>query len=188
MQIRETPLPGVRLIDSDVFPDERGLFVRAWAASEFEALGLETRIAQASLATNVRRGTIRGLHYQAAPFEEVKVIRAVQGMVWDVALDLRPDSPTFRQWFGVELGADNHRLLYIPRGVAHGYQTLTDDAAVFYFVSAPYSAPHQRGVRWDDPAFGIAWPLGAPTVLSERDAAFADFERTSPGEGRDGQS
>ncbi len=180
MRIHETPIPGVRLIDSDVFSDERGLFVRAWAASEFEVMGLETRITQASLATNHRRGTIRGLHYQAAPFEEVKVIRAVRGAVWDVALDLRPDSPTFRQWFGVELGADNHRLLYIPRGVAHGYQTLTDDAAVFYFVSAPYSPEHQRGVRWDDPAFAISWPLGAPAVLSDRDAAFPDFEPDGP--------
>lgn len=179
MRIQETPIPGVRLIESDTFPDERGLFVRAWVASEFEAAGLETQIAQASLATNRRRGTIRGLHYQAAPFEEVKVIRAVQGLVWDVALDLRPDSPAFGRWFGVELGADNHRLLYVPRGVAHGYQTLTDDATVLYFVSAPYAPAHQRGVRWNDPAFGIAWPLGTPTALSARDAAFPDF--TAPG-------
>jgi dTDP-4-dehydrorhamnose 3,5-epimerase len=184
MRIHETPIPGVRLIDADVFPDERGLFVRAWVASELEGVGLDTRIAQASLATNVRRGTIRGLHYQTPPFEEVKVIRAVQGRVWDVALDLRPGSPAFGRWYGVELGADNHRLLYIPPGVAHGYQTLTDEAAVFYFVSAPYSPAHQRGVRWNDPRFGIAWPLGAPAALSARDAAFPDFEAP---DGRHGQ-
>jgi dTDP-4-dehydrorhamnose 3,5-epimerase len=180
MRIHETSIPGVRLIDSDVFADERGLFVRAWVASEFEALGLDTRITQASLATNRQRGTIRGLHYQTSPFEEVKLIRAVQGSVWDVALDLRPDSPAFGRWFGVELDAGNHRLLYIPHGVAHGYQTLTDDAAVFYFVSAPYSPEHQRGVRWDDPAFAIDWPLGPPAVLSDRDASFPDFDAGDP--------
>jgi len=184
MQINETSIPGVRLVESDVFPDDRGLFVRAWVASEFEARGLETGIAQASLATNHRRGTVRGLHYQISPFEEVKVIRVVKGRVWDVALDLRQDSPTFRRWFGVELGEDNQKVLYIPKGVAHGYQTLTDDSAVFYFVSAPYSPGHQRGVRWDDPAFGIEWPLGAPTVLSPRDAAFPDFDADSPGSDR----
>jgi len=175
MRINETEIPGVRLVDSDVFPDDRGLFVRAWVAAEFETRGLETSIAQASLATNRRRGTVRGLHYQVPPFEEVKIIRVVKGRVWDVALDLRPDSPTFRRWLGVELGEDNHRVLYIPKGVAHGYQTLTDDATVFYFVSAPYSPEHQRGVRWNDPAFGIEWPLGTPTELSPRDAAFPDF-------------
>ena len=180
MQIHDTTIPGVRLIDADVFPDERGAFVRTWAAAEFEAHGLDTQVTQASLATNRRRGTIRGLHYQTAPFEEVKVIRAVRGVVWDVALDLRADSPTFGQWFGIELGEDNHRLLYIPRGVAHGYQTLTDHADVFYFVSAPYSPAHQRGVRWDDPAFGIAWPLGPPAALSARDAAFPDFTAPRP--------
>ncbi len=185
MHIHETTIPGVRLIDSDVFPDERGLFVRAWVADEFEAMGLETRIVQASLATNTRRGTIRGLHYQAPPFEETKVIRAVRGRVWDVALDLRPDSPTFGRWYGVELGFDNHRLLYIPHGVAHGYQTLTDDAAVFYFVSEPYSPEHQRGVRWNDPAFGIEWPLGSPTSISERDAAFPDFGGAQRRDGSD---
>jgi dTDP-4-dehydrorhamnose 3,5-epimerase len=180
MRFHDTPIPGVRLVDSDVFPDDRGLFVRAWVGGEFEAAGLETAVTQASLATNTRRGTIRGLHYQVAPFEEVKVIRAVRGSVWDVAVDLRRDSPAFGRWFGVELGQDNHRLLYIPHGVAHGYQTLTDDAVVFYFVSAPYSPAHQRGVRWNDPRFAIDWPLGPPTSVSDRDAVFPDFDPHAP--------
>jgi len=181
MKFHETRIPGVHVIDSDIFPDERGAFVRAWVASEFDTRGLEAGIAQASLATNPRRGTIRGLHYQAPPFEEVKLIRAIRGAVFDVALDLRPASPTFRQWFGLELSAGNYRTLYIPKGVAHGYQTLTDDAEIFYFVSAPYSPPHQRGVRWNDPAFGIGWPLGQPTAISPRDAAFPDFAAAEGG-------
>ncbi|HUF48526.1 MAG TPA: dTDP-4-dehydrorhamnose 3,5-epimerase [Vicinamibacterales bacterium] len=180
MQFHDTTIPGVRLVEADVFPDERGLFVRAWVADEFATAGLETGVTQASLATNTRRGTVRGLHYQVAPFEEVKVIRAVKGVVWDVALDLRRGSPTWGRWFGVELGQDNHRMLYIPPGVAHGYQPLTDDAVVFYFVSAPYSPNHQRGVRWNDPQFAIAWPLGTPTCLSERDAAFSDVAAAPP--------
>ena len=175
MTFIETRLPGVLLIDCDVFRDDRGAFVRAWMPEEFAARGLETRLAQASLATNITRGTLRGMHYQTAPFEEVKLIRAARGAVYDVAVDLRPDSPTFREWIGVELTSENHRMLYVPHGCAHGYQTLTDDAAVFYFVSAPYSPAHQAGVRWDDPAFGIQWPLGRPTVINDRDARFPDF-------------
>lgn len=171
----ETTLPGVFVVECDVFTDERGAFVRAWMPDEFQRRGLDTRIAQCSIAVNKKRGTIRGLHYQAAPLEEVKNVRAIRGTVFDVAVDLRPDSPTFRQWVGVELSADNRRMLYIPQGLAHGYQTLTDDAELFYLVSTPYSAAHQRGVRWNDPAFGIAWPLGAPTVINDRDREYPDF-------------
>jgi dTDP-4-dehydrorhamnose 3,5-epimerase len=160
-----------------VFEDERGLFARAWMPDEFAAHGLETRIAQASLALTRRKGTIRGMHFQAAPFEEAKVVRAVRGGIFDVAVDLRPDSPTFKQWTGHELTSENRQVMYVPPGCAHGYQTLTDDAEVLYFVSAPYSPPHQRGVRWNDPAFGIGWPLGAPSSIHERDAGYADFLR-----------
>lgn len=172
MTFTDTPIDGVWIIDSDVFSDERGDFVRAWMPEEFRARGLETGIAQCSIASNRARGTIRGLHYQVAPHEEVKVIRAIAGRVWDVAVDLRPDSPTYRRWVGVELTAAGRRMLYLPRGIAHGYQTLTDDAEVLYFVSAPYSPAHQRGLRWDDPAIGIDWPLGSPTRVSPRDAGF----------------
>jgi dTDP-4-dehydrorhamnose 3,5-epimerase len=166
---------GVWLVDADVFPDDRGAFARAWMPDEFRARGLDTAIAQCSLTSNHRRGTLRGLHYQAAPFDEVKLIRAVRGAIFDVAVDLRPESPTYRRWTGVELSAANRRALYIPRGVAHGYQTLTDDAEILYFVSAPYAPDHQRGVRWNDPAFGIAWPLGTPTVIHPRDAGYPDY-------------
>ena len=175
MTFHDTPLPGVHFVDADVFPDERGAFIRAWLPEDFAAKGLETRLAQGSFAVNRRRGTIRGMHYQTAPFEEVKLIRVVRGAIFDVALDLRRDSPTFLQWVGVELAADRPRMLYVPRGCAHGYQTLTDDAEVFYLVSTAYSPAHQTGVRWNDPAFGIEWPLGPPTVINERDATYPDF-------------
>jgi dTDP-4-dehydrorhamnose 3,5-epimerase len=174
-----TTLAGVFVVDCDVFPDERGAFTRAWQPDAFAALGLETHIAQASLSSNHRRGTIRGLHYQSAPFEEVKVIRAVRGGIHDITVDLRPDSPTYLQWIGVDLTADNRRMVYVPKGCAHGYQTLTDDAEVFYFVSAPYSPDHQKGIRWNDPAIGVQWPLGAPTSISERDRGFPDYRTDS---------
>ncbi|MEZ5319952.1 MAG: dTDP-4-dehydrorhamnose 3,5-epimerase [Vicinamibacterales bacterium] len=177
MQFAETPIPGVWIVDGPAFADERGSLFPAWVQSDFAARGLETGIAQVTMATNHQRSTLRGLHYQASPMEEVKVIRAVRGAVYDVVVDLRPDSPTFCRWTGVELSADNRRMLYVPRGFAHGYQTLTDDTEIVYLVSTPYSPGHQRGVRWDDPAFGIAWPLGAPAVIHPRDAAYPDFRR-----------
>jgi dTDP-4-dehydrorhamnose 3,5-epimerase len=174
MQFTKTAIAGVHFIDPDVFEDERGTFVIAWIREEFASSGLETGIAQASMALTRDRGSIRGLHYQAPPFEEAKAVRVVQGAVFDVVVDLRPDSPTYLQWVGCELSAANRRLMYVPPGCAHGYQTLQDDTEVFYFVSAPYSPPHQRGVRWNDPAFAIAWPLGPPTRIHERDASYPD--------------
>lgn len=174
MVFEELSVSGVFLVDADVFADERGAFVRAWLPSDFEARGLETRIAQCSLALNHTKGTIRGMHYQLAPFEEAKFVRAVHGAIFDVAVDLRPGSPTFRKWAAADLSAANRRAMYLPPGVAHGYQTLTDGAEVMYFVSAAYSPSHARGVRWDDPAFGIEWPL-APTMIHERDAGYPNF-------------
>jgi dTDP-4-dehydrorhamnose 3,5-epimerase len=176
MQVHETKLRGVFVIECDVFADERGAVMPAWIASELAARGLDTSIAQCNLVQNHRRGTLRGMHYQRPPLAEVKLVRAIRGAIFDVAVDLRPDSPTFRQWHGIELRADDRRMFYLPHGMAHGYQTLTDDAAVMYFVSAPYSAAHQMGVRWDDPAFAIDWPLGAPQVIHPRDAAYPDFQ------------
>ena len=175
MKFTSTELPGVQIIDSDTFPDERGSFTRVWHPGEFESHGLEAKIAQCTMAFNHRCGTIRGMHYQSEPQSEVKLVRVTRGLIYDVIVDLRPASPTFKNWFGVELSADNRRSVYIPKGLAHGYQTLTDDAEVLYFVSNDYSPAHQRGVRFDDPAFGIRWPLGAPTVINERDATYADF-------------
>ena len=178
MTFTETKLPGVWIVDCDVFHDERGSFVPFWLPSALKARGLETEIAQCSLASNHRRGTIRGLHYQAAPHEEVKLVSAVRGALFDVIVDLRPGSPTYRQWTGVELRADQRRLVYLPRGTAHGYQTLEDDVEVFYFVSAPYTPELQRGIRWDDPTIAIEWPLGPPTVLSARDRDLPTLDST----------
>lgn len=176
MKFISTDLPGVMIIDSDVFPDERGLFTRVWHGGEFAAKGLDANFAQCTMAFNHRRGTIRGMHFQAEPHSEIKLVRATRGLIYDVIIDLRPASPTFKNWCGVELSADNRRSVYIPKGLAHGYQTLTDEAEVLYFVSNDYAPGHQRGVRFDDPAFGIRWPLGAPTVINERDASYPSFE------------
>jgi dTDP-4-dehydrorhamnose 3,5-epimerase len=174
MTFTETKLQGVYIVDCDVFHDDRGLFERAWVREEFEARRLDTRIAQCNIVVNARRGTIRGLHFQVPPFGEAKTVRALRGAVFDVAVDLRHESPTAGQWVGVDLSAANRRLLYVPAGLAHGYQTLTDDTELVYFVSATYSPEHQRGVRWDDPAFGISWP-DPPTTINERDRTFPDF-------------
>lgn len=171
MTFTEQQIAGLFVVESDVFQDDRGNFICAWLAREFRHHGLCTDIAQCSFGTNRKRGTIRGLHMQVAPYAECKTVRVTRGAVFDVAVDLRPESPTFRQWVGVELSEDNRRLLYIPPGCAHGYQTLCDDTDVMYFVSADYSPDYQRGYRYDDPAFGIAWPLGGPSVISARDAA-----------------
>jgi dTDP-4-dehydrorhamnose 3,5-epimerase len=181
MIFEEQALPGVYLVDCDVFEDERGAFARAWMPEEFAARGLETRFAQGSIASTRQRGTLRGLHWQLAPVQQIKTVRVTRGAVFDVVVDLRGDSPTFGQWVGTELSADNRRLLYVPAGLAHGYQTLRDDTDVFYFASAPYSPAHEAGVRWNDPAFAVEWPLGAPAVISPRDAGYPDFrpaERT----------
>jgi len=176
MKFTDTPVAGLFVIEGEVFADARGSFEAAWQRDVLARRGLETTVAQGSIAVNHRRGTIRGLHYQAAPVEEVKIVRVIRGAAFDVALDLRQDSPTYRRWFGVELSADNGRMVYLPRGVAHGYQTLADDTVVFYLVSTAYSPDHQRGVRWNDPAFGIAWPIGRPAAISERDATFPDYQ------------
>lgn len=178
MRFHPTEIADVIVVEPDVFEDERGAFVVAWQPEAFAAHGLETGIAQGSLALTRRRGSIRGLHYQAPPFDEAKVVRVVRGAIFDVAVDLRPESPTYLRWVGRELSAANRLIMYIPRGCAHGYQTLVDDTEVFYFVSAPYSPAHQRGARWNDPSFRIAWPLGPPTVINERDASYPDFDRS----------
>ena len=179
MTVTETAIPGVFVFESEKFHDDRGSFTPAWVASELEAHALDRHIEQCNLAFNHARGTIRGLHFQAAPFEEVKTVRVLRGAIFDVAVDIRPASPTFRRWVGVELTAEAGRMLYVPAGFAHGYQTLADETEILYFVSAPYSQPHQRGARWNDPAFGITWPLGAPTKMHDRDRTFPDFTPTS---------
>jgi dTDP-4-dehydrorhamnose 3,5-epimerase len=168
----------VWIVTPDVFDDDRGQFVVSWKPSEFAERGLETAIAQASTAVTNTRGSIRGMHYQAAPFEEAKVVRVTRGAIFDVAVDLRPDSPTYLRWVGAELSDTNRKIMYRAEGLrARIPDAHLTDTAVFYFVSAPYSPPHQRGVRWDDPAFGITWPLGAPTRINERDATYPYVDR-----------
>ncbi|HSN87864.1 MAG TPA: dTDP-4-dehydrorhamnose 3,5-epimerase [Thermoanaerobaculia bacterium] len=168
MIFRETPLPGAWVLTSERFEDERGFFARTYCRRDFEARGLDPDIAQCSVSYNHRRGTLRGLHFQTAPHEEVKLVRVTRGAVWDVIVDLRPDSSTFRQCFGVVLSADEGNQLYIPKGMAHGFQTLEDATEVFYQISAFYAPEAARGYRWDDPAFAIPWPEPV-TVMSEKD-------------------
>ena len=175
MNFEDLPIEGAVVIAPEAVDDERGAFARVFDAEEFRARGLDTRVAQCSISTNRRRGTLRGLHYQAAPHGECKLIRCEQGSIFDVLVDLRPDSATYRHWAGVELAAADHRLVYAPEGVAHGFVTLADDSAVYYQISVPYEPSSARGVRWDDPRFGIEWPEPV-RVISDRDAGFPDFE------------
>jgi dTDP-4-dehydrorhamnose 3,5-epimerase len=175
MFFKVTDLAGVYVIEPERHQDSRGHFVRTFCQDEFAAQGLETSIAQCSLSFNRRKGTLRGLHYQATPYQEVKLVRCERGAIYDVILDLRPDSPTFKRHLAVELNEENGRAVYIPGGFAHGFQTLADDTQVFYQMSKPYSSRHARGARWNDPAFGIDWPEDVRTIL-ERDANYPDFE------------
>ena len=174
MKFSPTALAGACIIDIEPVPDERGFFARNWCREEFARHGLNPDLAQCSISFNKKRGTLRGMHYQAKPHEETKVVRCTRGAIYDVIVDLRPASPTFRKWIAVELSADNRRMLYIPVGLAHGFQSLTDDTEVFYQISAPYHPESARGVRWDDPAFGIEWPV-AERVISDKDRQYPDF-------------
>jgi dTDP-4-dehydrorhamnose 3,5-epimerase len=173
VRFTETKVAGAFLIEPEPVADERGFFARSWDREEFQARGLNPRLAQCSISFSRRKGTLRGLHYQVAPHQEAKLVRCTRGAIWDVALDLRPGSATYRAWFGVELSAANRAMLYIPEGCAHGQLTLTDDTEVFYQISAPYAPAAARGVRYDDPAIGIKWP-GEVTVISDRDASYPD--------------
>ena len=175
MRIESTPIVGVHVVEVDLVEDVRGAFARTFCREEFERHGLDPCVAQCSVSWNRLAGTLRGMHYQAPPHAECKLVRATRGAIFDVALDLRPESPTWLRWFGVELSHANRRALYIPEGCAHGFQTLVDDSEVFYQISVPYVAESGRGVRWDDPAFAIAWPTAASRVIAERDRAYPDF-------------
>jgi dTDP-4-dehydrorhamnose 3,5-epimerase len=175
MIFSETPLRGAFVIDLEPVRDERGFFARVWCQREFEAQGLDARLVQRSVSFNQREGTLRGLHYQAAPFEEVKIVRCIRGAIFDVIVDLRPDSPTLAQHFHVVLSASNRRMVYVPRGFAHGFQTLEDEAEVEYQMSEFYRPERARGVRWNDPAFGISWPPVRDRIMSDRDQTYPDF-------------
>jgi dTDP-4-dehydrorhamnose 3,5-epimerase len=170
-----TLLTGAWVIRVEPVADDRGLFARTFDAEEWAERGLEPLVVQCSTSYNARAGTLRGLHYQEEPFGEAKLVRCTQGAIYDVVLDLRRDSPTFRGWFSAELTAENRTMLYVPVGLAHGFQTLVDASEVYYQISRRYSPQHARGVRWDDPAFGIDWPEAAERTISERDRSYPDF-------------
>jgi dTDP-4-dehydrorhamnose 3,5-epimerase len=171
MIFTELPLPGAFAVDLQELRDERGFFARSYCAAEFAAQGLGPELRQCSVSYNARRGTLRGLHYQDAPHEEHKLVRCTAGAIYDVIVDIRQSSPTYRRWFGAELTMANRRSLFIPPGFAHGFVSLTDGAEVYYMISAAHAPEFSRGLRWNDPAFAIEWPL-APTVISARDAAY----------------
>lgn len=174
MNFVATPLPGVFVVEPEPISDERGFFARTFCSKEFTAQGLDPNLVQCNISFNKQKGTLRGMHYQVMPHGEAKLVRVTQGSVYDVALDMRPDSPTYCRWFALELSAQNHRALYVPVGCAHGFQSLEDASEVFYQMSACYQPEAARGVRWDDPAFAIAWPLPDP-IMSENDRGFSKF-------------
>ena len=168
----ETAIAGAFVIDVERSEDERGFFARTFCEDEMRAHGLNARVVQCNVSWNRKRGTLRGMHYQAAPHEETKIVRCPRGAIWDVIADLRPDSKTYRHWIAIELNAGNARALYIPHGVAHGFITLTDDAEVHYLMGSAFVQEASRGIAWDDPALEIRWPM-EPVVISERDRGYA---------------
>ena len=168
MRYRETRIPGVHLVEPERLEDERGFFARTWCAEEFAGRGLNANIAQCGTSYNRQAGTLRGLHYQTAPHAEEKLVRCTRGAIFDVAVDLRPESPTLHEWLGVELSADNRRQLYVPAGCAHGFLTLADDTEVFYQLSASHHPESARGARWNDPLLNIRWPSEV-RVISQPD-------------------
>jgi dTDP-4-dehydrorhamnose 3,5-epimerase len=175
MRFQQTPLAGSYLINLDPKEDDRGFFVRTFCTEEFSKAGLESSFIQMNHSFSKQQGTLRGLHYQLAPKQEVKVVRCIQGALWDVILDLRPDSKTFGHWFGEILSAENKKMMYVPKGFAHGFLTLSPNTEILYLVSESYCKEKERGIRWDDPQFKIAWPQ-KPTLLSERDRVHPDYQ------------
>jgi dTDP-4-dehydrorhamnose 3,5-epimerase len=172
----ELNLKGAFIIDLERHEDERGFFARTFCVDEFQARGLNARLIQCSVSFNKQRGTLRGMHWQAAPQLECKLVRVTRGAIHDVIIDLRKSSPTFKEHVAVELTSENRRQLYVPEGFAHRFQTLADETEVFYQISAPHAPSLGRGVRWDDPAFGIEWPAAGKRILNERDATYPDFK------------
>jgi dTDP-4-dehydrorhamnose 3,5-epimerase len=174
MKFIKTDLKGAYVIEPELIEDERGYFVRTYSADELRSLGVDGPLVQCNDSYNSKAGTIRGMHFQVEPMAEDKIVRCTRGAIYDVIVDLRPASPTFCSWISVDLTSGNHLMLYIPRGFAHGFQTLENETEVSYMMFQYHSPEHARGARWNDPAFGITWPH-EPTVISQRDANFADF-------------
>jgi len=170
MKVIETKLPGVRILEPQVFGDARGWFMESWSAKKMEDAGIHVDFVQDNHSFSAQKGTLRGLHYQLNPMAQAKLLRVSRGAIFDVAVDIRRGSPTYAQWVGVELSAENYRQLFIPRGFAHGFITLTDNVEVQYKADNLYAPDYDGNIRWDDPALAVAWPL-APVVLSEKDAA-----------------
>lgn len=175
MKLTETPLAGAYLIDLEQHSDNRGFFARLFCERELAARCLETRFVQINTSLSTKAGTLRGMHYQLQPDAEVKIVRCIAGSLWDAIIDLRPDCRTFGQWFGVELSAENRRMMYVPRGFAHGFLTLSPNTEALYLVSSFYAPERERGIRWNDPRFAIDWP-GSPEVISEKDENCRDFD------------
>jgi dTDP-4-dehydrorhamnose 3,5-epimerase len=176
MRFTKTKFQDCFIIEPDRFEDERGFFGRAWSEAEFAAQGLEVRFVEANLSFNSKKNTLRGLHYQSQPHEQGKLVRCTRGAVYDVALDLRRGSPTYKQWVGAELSQENRFALFVPGGFAHGFQTLMDDSEVLYEVTKTYAPASSYGVRWNDPAFNIDWPEATELVMLPRDRDYPDFK------------
>lgn len=174
MKFTETELGDAWIVDLEQLADERGFFARAWCKNEFAQHQITSELAQANISFNHTKGTIRGMHYQIEPYGEAKFVRCIRGAIYDVIIDLRPGSDTYRRWLGVELLADTHRALFVPQGFAHGFQTLTDNTEVFYQVSQFYTPGAEQGLRYDDPSFNIEWPEPV-SIISEKDASWPDF-------------
>lgn len=180
MRFSETAIPGLRVIDLDCLGDERGFFARAWCGREFREAGLEDSLSQVNVSVNLRAGTVRGLHFQEPPFSEAKVVRCTAGAIFDVAVDLRDNSATRGQWFGVELNDSNYRSLFVPKGFAHGFQTLRDRTEILYLMSDAYVPGAGRGLRYDDPEIQVKWPMEV-SVVSDKDRAFPTLREFDSG-------
>jgi dTDP-4-dehydrorhamnose 3,5-epimerase len=175
MLFTETSIPGAYLIDLEKRGDDRGFFARAFCEHEFASHQLVSRFVQVNNSLSAHKGTLRGMHYQLAPKAETKLVRCIRGSLYDLILDLRPGSPSFGRSFGAELSAENRRMMYVPKGFAHGFITLEDHTEAFYFVDEFYAPEYERGLRWNDPAFQLSWPI-SPVVLSQKDAGYRDFD------------
>jgi len=175
MIFRETKIKGVFLIEIEPLSDERGFFARSWCREEFKSHGLKPELVQCNLSFNCKKGTLRGMHYQSAPWEEAKLVRCTRGAIFDVIIDLRPQSSTYKQWLAAELSEDNRKMLYIPEGFAHGFQTLADNTEVFYQMSEFYHPECAKGMRWDDPAIGIRWPDALERIISVQDQSYPEY-------------
>lgn len=176
MKFIETPLKDSFIVETEPIKDERGFFARSWCAKEFSEHGLDSRLEQCNISFNSQKGTLRGLHYQAPPREEAKLVRCTQGEIFDVIVDIRPQSATFKKWFGLNLSAENRKMLYVPPGFAHGFQSLMDHSEVFYQMSVEYVPNLARGIRWNDASLGISWPLASP-LISPRDLSLPELSK-----------